>query len=379
MPTGFTGRKKKNIIEQLKDIKAEGEKLQSKPKPIATSSKATPPKPKPEPETMREGVIKNEETGELTGIKLPGRDPIVGIPPEEVRFLAEKHRARTETPAGQVDLTGEAREERELRGRAEEVIKAEGMERAGIVAPDLQEQPLQEEPFVPPINIGGKELSSEEYQEGMIAGTVRPIEATDLMASLKGITTASAVGGILIKSNLKNTGKSMIQSVVSKTLASTRNLFASNFIKGVVLASLITPVIGAATGALSGGSTERQGAIATYGQLPATYVESVQNSLMTPSEAIRDLNSIENELDRLEREIKKSWIKRTVLQLTGDINDVNADLIDAKREVLVSKQDIQFIQITEPETVELALYIQKLRRQYGTELVSFEEELAGLI
>ena len=368
-------KKKKNVIEQLKDIKAEGEKLQSKPKPEPKEEV----KPKTEPETMREGVIKNEETGELTGINLPGRDPIVGIPPEEVRFLAEKHRAKSETPTGQVDLTGEARGERELRGRAEEVIKAEAMDRAGIVAPDLQEQPLQEEPFVPPINIGGKELSSEEYQEGMIAGTVRPIEATDLMASLKGITTASAVGGILIKSNLKNTGKVMIQSVVSKTLAATRNLFASNFIKGVVLASLITPVIGAATGALSGGSTERQGAIATYGQLPATYVESVQNSLMTPSEAIRDLNSIENELDRLEREIKKSWIKRTVLQLTGDINDVNADLIDAKREVLVSKQDIQFIQITEPETVELALYIQKLRRQYGTELVSFEEELAGLI
>ena len=182
MPKGFTGRKKKkNVIEQLKDIKAKGgAEAEVKPEPKEEV------KPKTEPETMREGVIKSEETGELTGIKLPGRDPIVGIPPEEVRFLAEKHRAKSETPAGQVDLTAQAAAE-----RGEEERRAGFEAETGALA--LQEE-LRQKILAPPEGEPERGLFATLFLPTTEEGERRRLEVFGTTSKLPAIAAALTAG-----------------------------------------------------------------------------------------------------------------------------------------------------------------------------------------
>lgn len=123
-----------------------------------------------------------------------------------------------------------------------------------------------------------------------------------------------------------------------------------------------------------GGATERQGAVNTFGQMAGDVVEDVEKGFKTPSRANSDLDFLLSEIEKEEQKLQEKLIAKTFLKVTGQISDVRADLADAKNLVRIAKNDVFSVQVTEPDAIEMAEFIERRKNFYGIEDSTIEED-----
>ena len=291
-----------------------------------------------------------------TGTPVSENVDITGMPPQEKRAIQEKHALEGQKIA----------EEAPEKARAEEVVQQEAE------AQRFPEQPIPEQPMIieepKQVKIGDQLLTEEKVAQGLMSGSVTPLSADDLfsVASLGSGGLMVGAVGITAKAGVKATGRKVLSGAISLTRGKL------GMVVGLVGAGVTGAVV---KDLLEGGATERQGAINTYGQLATTTTEGVAMSLSTPQQARADLDFLEKDLNRLASEIKKGFINEKYLKLTGQMNDINADILDAQQEIRLARFDISNIMITDPDAIEMAYFIEETRKKYGVKYSTMEERM----
>ena len=101
-------------------------------------------------------------------------------------------------------------------------------------------------------------------------------------------------------------------------------------------------------------------------------------NVVTIGEAFKALTSIKKQVSeslvsKYTGNLAYSIVK--YLELTSQIHDIEADLLDAKQQVINARRDIILVEIKDPDAVELAIYIEETMKKYGLEMPSMEERL----
>lgn len=339
------------------------------------------------------------ERGELQARKAEGR-PLTSTDLNKdiaMRKEAQARQARSDVTARRVTATGEpiplgageAETDKIIRlsperKRAEEAIIAEA-ERQGLPPPQIDgevivgelppetlpgitEQALVEEPS---IDFAGETLTEDEIAMGMHSGSVSPLNADDLF----NVATLGLGGGLIT-----SVGKQVVGRKAIKIIG--RKVFSSGAKKalGFIGVGVIGGIAGGVGGGivkdiLEGGATEVQGAINTVGQLATDSTEFVAQGITTPSQARADLDTLDSEILRMEADLKAGWISNKFLTLTKQIEDVNKDILDAKQQVINARNDILVTEIKDPDAIELAMFIEEKRRQYGVKMPTIKERI----
>lgn len=302
---------------------------------------------KPQP-----GIYVEARTGRPSGITLPDGRTFFGLSPEEIRDIQIKE-GRFGKPLD-LPLISEKTELEERKERALGLIQREAeMPREAV--PEIQEEQRKQ-------NWINTLLFGPVLPEGtqLAAGTL-PLGPSGLAAG------AAGAGGTRI--GLKALGAGYFTKAIS--------LFKGKL--GVGTAAIGGGFAGAIIkDILEGGATERQGAINTYGQLATDVMDNVRMGIQTPQQAERDLRTLEEDLNRLQTEIKGGIISQQYLKLTGQMNDINADILDAQQQIINARNEILEIQIMEPDIIELAFYIEEIRKKYGIKKTTLGERLEAI-
>lgn len=252
------------------------------------------------------------------------------------------------------------------RQRAEDVISAQAREQQA--SGEMQGTSV-EGVETPQVKIGGSILTEEEVAMGLYSGSVTPVTADDLF-------TVATLGGGLLSLGTKGATTVVTQTAAKSTL---KKAGAGVLTKAISLVKgrLFGPFVGALTGGvvavvakeiLEGGAQDRKGAINTYGQLSRDVVDSAKFSALTPEQADSELDALESEINRLESEIKSSFITRKYLEIKGEMDDINADIIDARKQIRDARAEILTVQIQDPDSVELAYWIQSMQKKYDVKV-----------
>jgi hypothetical protein len=293
----------------------------------------------------------------------------------------------------------------EVKGRAEEIVKKESevqqqalleqqqaeqqaqLEQTAQIELQPKEPTIEEQRRVGEISFGNAYgfVFDEETGERLSIGGANPLTGGDVFDAVSllaggGIITASekVVGKKAAEVVAKKTAQGVGRAAINKGLGLVKSQVGK-----LVGVGILGGVVGGIGGAISkdileGGASDTQAALNTIGDLSTEVVGSAKLSGTTIEQANQDLDFLESELDRLESELKKGVISNTVLKLSGQWEDINADILERRKKINNARDELFYLQLTDPDTVELAYYVNDLRKKYGVEKDTVQDIYNGI-
>lgn len=328
--------------------------------PIKKKKKEEEKEPEPlpvPPKQEKPGIFTSVETGEPTGLRLPGGKVFLGLTSEEI---AEKQK---DLGLGELPLISE--EEKPRTEQLRELIRPPG------------EQIPGKEPLTKTFTFTDETGATHEVEvpitseQARAAGQEEARRDVEFLALGAAATPGApvAAGGKIVK-----VGKSAIQ--ISKDALSTKRaqtaistVSTSAVTKGSLLSQLWATKVGKAILVAGGAQALLDGAISAYDTANSQFkegvpviVKGVRNGAFTPSEGMNKIDDMEEDLLRNERTLKLLSIFSVRAKL-GKLQSTMNRIVKIKDEIAASRRDILLVasQPTPPNQEQLALMLDELK------------------
>jgi len=105
---------------------ARGETTETGRGPLAPTSATPPPTVRPPVNIPQTEVIREQDSGELSGLTLPSGSTFLGLSPREIRSITEQERLKRALPPGAVEATG-ARRQEDIRAAVQQLAGEAGL------------------------------------------------------------------------------------------------------------------------------------------------------------------------------------------------------------------------------------------------------------
>lgn len=358
--------------------------------------KVTPPV---RPSPTKPEIIRNSETGKVSGVRLPDGRNFLGIGREGVQGLVDRQTGKIGERRS-IEGAVEANPEREL--PTEKSISKEELRRSiqqdpdtfGLLSPEeqaeikglLEVETFPEEqgqqgllqrinqgaPFTQTGSITGDIAESArrfaaspgaQFVSGLPAGA-----GAELMAfKIAGQTIFNPKRAVQVGNAVKNQ-KNLSKAITGLKAVGTTLILAGG---GFGLTQLADATINRKL-------EEQQQALNTLGQITSTVVGDSTTSAGDYREGLKQLRAIKQEILNLESDIKSNSLKRATIKFGGEIIDVNADIFDQLSTVDEGIRDIQSFALEgrfpELTPIEIQQELRKLEKEGIIKPVEFESQ-----
>jgi len=368
MPVDIEKKKKeKKLLEDIKAGKIENKSTQ-------TSKRREPP--------TQPAMLRDAETGRITGVILPDGREFPNIGSKEARALAENWIKKHALPAGAV----EAKESFKI----PELISMEEIKKAEAELPpsELQKQVIAEggleklegraERFaekgakvglLPAVGIGNLITAGIEKITGKKYGRTTAAELAETPAGKALGLSTLGIGTALLGFTAGPTISSWV-GIQSARLAASLGVS-----KGAVLGVGVLG-IGAVTGLKTDiiidiildreEASELQSSVNTIGQRAPTIFGTVQSGGISKSQGLAELNKLEDDLNIVEMRLQQAVLLDPRVRQSGQYIDILQDINDQREVIRENRADI-LASIPEYNPSQIAVLLEEIQKQSEAE------------